>query len=560
MPNITEFSLNTSRVTVIFLLFVLFVGVFSYFDYPKQEDPSITIREAVVTAQFPGMSPARVEDLITRKLEEKIREIGEVDYIKSDSKNGVSVVHVIVKDEFSDLEPIWQDLRNKMNDVAPELPEGTLGPFVNDQFGLTAVATVALWSDGFTMAEMREVARDIRDRLYALNGIRKVELYGIQNEMVFLELSNTKLAQFGINPGIVIRTLQEQNVILPGGQINVEGQVLTVEPSGNFNDVAEIESVIIPIPGTDKVTPLRDLARITRAYVDPPEKPVYFNGRPAIVLSVSILEGQGVNAVEFGERLTTKIKQLEQTLPLGYVLEYATYQPVLVERAVNGAITNLLQTLVIVLFVVVVFLGVRTGLIVGAFVPMAMLMGLVVMSMLDIEMQRMSIAAMIIALGMLVDNGIVVAEDIRSRLESGEDRRDAVLQAGKTLSVPLLTSTLTTIFAFAPIPLAVGGTGEYTLPLGQVIIIVLLSSWFLAMYMTPLLSFWFIKVKPRPAAAEGAASDPYAGRFYQIYRRILETMLRQRIMVLAVVALGMVAAGYSIADMRSRSSLLSIEC
>ena len=219
MSGITEFSLNNSRFTILVLVAVIATGILAFLDYPKREDPSIVIREAVVTAAFPGMSPERVENLITRKLEEKIREMPEVDEILSDSTTGSSVVHVRLKDPYTDLEPIWQDLRNKMGDIKPELPEGTLGPFVNSEFGLTAVATIALWSDGFSLAEMREVARDTRDRLYSLQGIKKVEIYGIQDERVFLDLSNAKMAQFGISPGIILDTLQRQNVILPGGRV-----------------------------------------------------------------------------------------------------------------------------------------------------------------------------------------------------------------------------------------------------------------------------------------------------------------------------------------------------
>ncbi len=542
MSGITQFSLNNSRITVLALLAVIVTGVFAYFDYPKREDPSIVIREAVVTASFPGMSPERVENLITRKLEEKIREMPEVDKILSDSTTGSSVVHVGLHDRYVDVEPIWQDLRNKMNDIASELPEGTFGPFVNDDFGLTAVATIAIWSDGFTLAEMREVARRTHDRLYSLGGINKVEIFGIQSEHVFLDLSNAKMAKFGVSPGVILDTLHRQNVILPGGRISVEGQNLIVEPSGNFNDVAEIESVIIQIPGTEQMTPLDELVSISRGYVDPPDKPVYFNGQPAIVLSVSVSEG--TNSIEFGERLTRKIREIEQSLPIGYVLEYATYQPDLVEKAVDGAMNNVFQSLVIVLIVVIVFLGLRTGLIVGSFVPMAMLLGLVVMSLMDIELQRMSIASMIIALGMLVDNGIVVAEDIRARLDAGQDRREAAIEAGRTLSIPLLTASLTTVLAFAPMMLAEGGTGEYTRSLGQVVTIVLLGSWFLAMFMTPVMCFWFMKVKPRPDAMDEAVHDPYSGGFYRAYRRILEGALRLRFPVLALVLAALAASGY----------------
>jgi len=541
MINITRFSLNNSRLTILFLLLVVFTGVFVYLDYPKQEDPSIVIREAVVMASFPGMSPERVEDLITRKLEEKIREIGEVDEITSDSKTGISLIHVIIKDQFADLQPIWQDLRNKMVDVTPELPKGTQGPFIDDEFGLTSIADIAIWSDGFSMAEMREVARNTRDRLYTLKGIRKVELYGVQKERIYLEFANSKLAKLGLTPGIIGQTLKEQNILLPGGKVNVYGQEVIVEPSGNFNDVDAIAEVMIPIPGTEKVTPLRDVVTIIRDYVDPPEKPVYFNGRQAIILSISIMEG--VNSIEFGERLTHKVRTIEQALPIGYKFDFATYQPSLVEVAVNGAISNLMQTLVIVLAVVIVFLGLRTGLIVGSFVPMAMLLGLIIMSYMDIELQRMSIASMIIALGMLVDNGIVVAEDIRTRMEAGQERLEAVTQAGDTLAVPLLTSSLTTILAFATMLLADGNTGEYTLSLAQVVTIVLMASWFLAMYMTPAMCFWFMKVTPVKKGEPQV--DPYAGRFYIAYQNFLHTVLSNRIIVIGLLIAGMAIAGYA---------------
>jgi multidrug efflux pump subunit AcrB len=533
MKGITAFALENNRVTLLFLLLMAIAGAFSYLTYPKQEDPSIQIRDAVVWAYFPGMAPARVEDLITRKLEEQIRLLGDVDYIKSDSKLGMSFMHVIPRDEVPDLKTVWRDLRDKLVDVTPDLPKGTIGPFINDEFGLTAIADIALWADGFSLAEMRIVARDLRNQLYSLKGIRRVDLYGVQEQRVFLEISNAKLAEFGISPGVLVDTLQQQNIILPGGKLDVAGQNLIVAPSGDFDSVAEIEDVIVTIPGTERVTPLRDLAKISRGYVDPPNQPVYYNGRPAIVLSVSILEGEGVNAVEFGKRLTRDVKQFEQTLPIGYALNYATYQPPLIEGAVKGAATNLMQTLVIVLVVVMLFLGVRTGLIVGSFVPMTMLVSIAIMRVMDIELQRMSIASLIIALGMLVDNGIVIAEDIRTRLQNGEERRQAALASGRSLALPLLTSTLTTIFAFSPIALAIGGTGEYTISIGQVLIITLLSSWFLSMLMTPLMCVWFMKVKPNEPEVEGQGTDPYTGIFYRVYRRFLESVLRMRLLVLA---------------------------
>jgi multidrug efflux pump subunit AcrB len=527
---------------------VLF-GLKQFFNFPRQEDPPITIREVVVSAIFPGMEPMDVEQLITRKLEAQIRTLPEMDDIWSDSKTGIAVIHADTRDEYDDLDLIWQKIRNKMADIKPELPQGTFGPFINDEFGLTAVATVALWSEGFSMAEMRPVARDIRDRLYELDGIRKVELWGVQDEQVFLKFSTTKLSQYGISIGEIVNRLVQTNVVLPGGKIDAAGQDIIVEPSGNFKSLQDIEDVLFEIPGTKKTIQLKDLLMLERGYIDPPNALAYFNGKPAIVISVSITPG--VNSVAFGERLTRKIKDLESQLPIGYVLEYATFQPDLVEKAVNGALSNVYQTLVIVLVVVMLFLGVRTGLIVGSFVPMTMLLGLIVMGFFGLELERVSIASAIIALGMLVDNGIVVAEDIRSRLERGEERRQACIESGKTLAIPLLTSSLTTIFAFLPMLLIDGQTGEYAVSLPMVVIILLLCSWFLSMYMTPSNCFYFMKVKqianaePSEDKKTPIGEDPYSGRFYQIYRAILERMLHHRFIVLTLAFVMLAGGGFA---------------
>jgi multidrug efflux pump subunit AcrB len=388
------------------LALVILVGLVQFFQFPRQEDPPIVIREAVVSAVFPGMVPDQMEDLITRRIEEQIRTMPEIDEITSESKTGVTVIHATTRDEFDNLDEIWKRLRNKMDDLRPDLPDGTIGPFINDEFGLVAIATIALWTDGFSMAEMRLVARDIRDRLYELDGIRKVELYGVQDEQVTLKFSNAKLSQFGITPGEVIQTLVQQNIILPGGSLDAEGNDIIMSPSGNFTSVEDIEEMLIAIPGTQNMVRLDDLVTVERGYLDPPVSLAYFNGRETIVISVSITPG--VNSVAFGEQLTRKLREEESKLPIGYVLDYATFQPDLVVIAVDGALVNVYQTLAIVFVVVMLFLGIRTGLIVGSFVPMAMLLGLIIMRMVGIELERVSIVSSIVALGMLVDNAIVV--------------------------------------------------------------------------------------------------------------------------------------------------------
>ncbi len=538
--TLTKLAIENSRITVLGIALIALIGTRLYLSYPSAEDPSITIRSAIITAYYPGMSADRAEDLITLPIENAMREISAIDDIISTSKTGEVQVEVTIEDAVDDLDAVFQDIRNKANDVKPQLPDNTQGPFVNDEYGLTAVATIALWADGFSLSEMRDVARDVRDRLYVLEGVKKVELFGIQEERIFLEFSPARLVQLGISPQGIFGELIQQNIIEPGGEINASGRSVLIEPSGNFESVNEIGDVLYTIPGTTQVMRLDEVVEIRRGYVDPPKTPVFFNDRPAIVISVSTIDG--TNNLEFGSRLTEVVDKIGQELPIGYVLEYATFQPDLIESAVQGAVENVYQTLAIVLGVVMVFLGVRTGLIVGSFVLFTMLLGIVVMRMFEVEFQRMSITAMIIALGLLVDNGIVVAEDIRVRMERGLDRVKAAIESGRTLALPLLTSSLTTIFAFLPMLLVEGSAGEYTRSLSQVVTILLLGSWFLSMTMTPAVSAWFMKVDQSAGETDTDSISAYSGAMYQFYKPILRAVLKARLLFVIVLVVLLVGA------------------
>jgi multidrug efflux pump len=543
MKSITEFALNNSRTVIVIMLGILFGGIILFLKIPKLEDPYIIIREALVVAKNPGMPVEKVERLITRPIEEKIRSMGEVDDIKdSTSKVGESIMHVTIKDEVpaEDLPQVWKLLRNRMSDVESSLPEGTIGPMVNDTFGDTSVATIALWSDGFSMAEMRETARKTRERLNLMEGIQKIDLTGVQEERIYIEISNAKLAQIGIEPGVILESLRQQNVIRPAGRVNINGIEIVLETLGDFRSIEEISDVPIPVAGYQATIQLRDIATIRKAYVEPIQNPAYYNGHQAIVLSVFLFKG--VDAVEFGERLKKKVREIEQSLPWGYKLDFATFQPELISKSVNGMVSNVVQSVGIVLVVVMIMLGFRTGLIVGSFIPLVMLFGVVMMSVLNVEMQRISLATMIIALGMFVDNAIVVSDDIKVNLESGMDRKEAVIKSGRSLAVPLLTSTLTTVFAFGPIILQIGSTGDYTKSLGQVMIILLMGSWFFSMFSSTSLCYWFLKIKPAAGTDNKEKIDPYQGKFYQIYRKILVFGLRNRMLVLGFVGVAFVAA------------------
>ena len=513
MKALTDWALANQKLVILVTALILVAGPVSFQSHPSREDPAITIRTAVVTAVSPGMAPRRIEDLITRKLEEEIRQMPEVENIRSTSRSGTSTIRVELYDRYTELESIWQDLRNRMNDVQSELPGGTRGPFVNDDYGAVAMATIAVTGTGFSMAEVAETARELRRQLYTVPGLSKVEIYGVEPDTIFVEFDTARLAQLGVSTHALVGAVQQTNVVASGGRLHVEGVGLTVEPTGNFESVSDIGNVAIEVPNLDgQLVYLKDLADIRREYADPPEHPILVNGEPAVVLGIQMVDQFDAHA--FGVSLRQRVADLEHSLPIGYRLQFATFQPDEVDKAVGNVMNNLYQTVIIVLLVVMAFLGWRTGLIVGVMVPLTMLMTLLIMRVTGIELERMSLATLIIALGLLVDNGIVVSEEIGRRLARGEERITAALEAGRSLAIPLLASSLTTVVAFLPLMLADNEAGEYTRSLSIVIAIALLGSWVLAMSVTPTACVAAMKVT-EPVDA----SQQFATPLYQRYKK-----------------------------------------
>lgn len=541
MGRLASYAIGHSRITIFLLFAIVVSGVATYFTQPSQEDPEITIRMAVVTAAFPGMSAERVEQLLVKPIEETAKQMPEVTDITSTASTGLATVRVEVGDQYFDLDPIWGTLRNKMDDLRPRLPEGTSGPFVNDDYGRVAVATLALTGPDFSMAELRQSARHLRDRLGALPLVSQVDLLGVQEERVWLVGNVDVLDQLGVSTQVIVAALSGQNVILPGGSVAADGRRIVIEPTGSFNSVDDIGDVPVTLP-SGGIVYVRDLLTVERGYVDPPDQPAYFNGKPAVMLAVAMVTGTNIS--EFAIDLEAKLAAERQELPLGMELAFATYQPPLVDAAVADATSNLLQTIATVLVVVILFLGVRSGLIVGSIVPLAILMALIGMRFWDIPLHRISIAAIIIALGLLVDNAIVVAEDIKRRMEAGVERLNACIEAPRELGVPLLSSSLTTILAFMPLYLAEDVVGEFVGALSQVVFLALLSSWFLSIAVTPTLCYWFVRV----GADETHKGDPYATAPYRFYRSVLTGILKQRLAftgaMIVVFAISVIGMGY----------------
>ncbi|MEG3640172.1 efflux RND transporter permease subunit [Magnetococcus sp. PR-3] len=537
--NFTCLAFRYRRLVLIILLALLAYGAASYFTLPAREDPEITIREALVVTRYPGLNPDRVEMLITRKLEERIRSIPQVEEIRSTSTMGRSIIHVEIQDRFSDLEPIWQDLRNKVGAAQSSLPSGTQTSVVNDEFGSVSVVTLALSADGFDMAAMHDMSKHIRDVLYSVEGTKKIEILGVQEERIFLEASNAKMARLGISPNTLITILQSQNIIRPGGEIDTGSKSFIIEPTGNYETIDEIGETLISLPGTEEVIPLSDIVTIRRDFLDPPHQTSYHNGQPAVMFAISMLTGY--NVLEYAPRLKTVIEQVEQTLPIGFNLAIATYQADQVASTIHGVSSSVIQTLIIVLVVVMLFLGIRTGLIVGAIVPFVMLATLAIMNMMSLSLERMSLATLIISLGLLVDNGIVIAEDFKRRLENGLNRDAALKGVGDELTVPLLISSLTTILVFLPLMLADHVAGEYTRSISLVIMIALLTSWVLALGFTPTLCYYFLKIDPH---RQKGGKAQRARRSFALYTRFLHWALSNRILFMGLMFTLLVGSGW----------------
>jgi len=522
--SITRLAITRNRVTTAALVIVALAGVQAYFRLPRAEDPGFLIRTAQVTASFPGASPQRVEELVTDKLEEAIQEMAEIDFLSSESQTGLSVIYVNLLPRYKDLQPIWDDLRRKVERVQRDLPAGVV-PVVNDEFGDVFGTVLAVRGEGFSYAELKDIADEARDDLLLLDDVAKVLLLGVQDERVFIEYHDARLAELGLSTLQLEQLLSSRNIITPGGKVYTSDEAIVLEPSGNFNSVEDIRRAVITLPDGQDLVYLQDIADVRRDYVDPPTSVVRATGAPAIGLAISMRDGG--NILTLGEEVRLLLAEFEGRYPHGLEFDIIAFQSDAVDHKVSAFVMNVIQAIGIVILVMLITLGVRTGLIVSSLIPMAMLMALLIMSFLGIGLDQMSLAALIIALGMLVDNAIVMTESIMVQIGQGKDRLQAAIDSARELRIPLLTSSMTTAAAFLPIYLAKSNTGEYTAPLFKVVTITLMSSWILSLTMIPALSYRFLRVPATPP-------QPYQTPFYRRYRQGLTFALRHRALSLGL--------------------------
>ena len=516
--NLTRFAITNNRVTAMLLMAVLVGGYSAYTTMEQAMDPGFTIRTAQIVTRFPGASPERVEALVTDPLETAIQQLPELDFVASTSKTGLSIVSANIRNEFTEMRPIWDSLRRKVDEAARNLPEGARPPEVNDEFGDVYGTLVAITGDGFDYRELKDFAQQFRDSLLRLDNVGKAEIWGTQDERVFIEYNDARLAELNLSVSQVSQILQSRNILISGGSLLAGDERLELEPTGNFNTVDELGRTVISAPGRPDLLYLQDIAAITRGYVDPPSGKVRANGRPALLLAISVREGG--NVVQLGEEVEALLARVSNQYPLGIDFKIVAFEPERVAQKVDDFANSVLQAVAIVLLSMLVMLGLRTGLVVASLVPSALLMSLLVMQWMDLGLNQMTLASLIISLGMLVDNAIVMSESIMVSMSEGVSPVDAAVSSAKELRIPLLTSSLTTSAAFLPIYLAEGTMGEYTGVLFIVVTITLLCSWLLALTVIPLLCTQFLKVKP----AEGA--DAFDSRFYRSYRGVLFRLVR----------------------------------
>jgi len=525
--DLTRWAIKNNRVTSVALVVVLLAGIAAYGRLPRSEDPGFTIRIAMIMTIFPGASPERVEQLITDKIEKAVLEMPEVDFVRSQSKTGASIIFVHVQARYDEMRPIWDRLRRKVERASRDLPQDAFPPVLNDEFGDVFGTIATVTGEGYSYRELKQIADEVKNELLLIDEVAKVEIHGDQAEQIFVEFNNARLAELGISPHQLKQVLESRNIIIPGGHVSTDRERMSLEPTGNFDSIDELEHTVIAHPNMRGVLELGDIADVRRAYVDPAKSMVRASGTAALALAINLREGG--NITELGRKVRAKINRLQAQYPIGVDLEFAAFQADHVNRKVDDFTTNLLQAVGLVLLVMLVTLGLRTGLVVASLIPMTMVMSLLVMSLLEIGLDQMSLASLIIALGMLVDNAIVMSESIMVAIERGEDAIESAVRSAKELRVPLLTSSLTTSAAFLPIFLAESDVGEYTAPLFKVVTIALLSSWVLSLTMTPLLCVQFLRAKPG-----GVEEETFGGRFYRVYRGFVIMLLRHRVLTLLV--------------------------
>ncbi len=517
--NLSDWALGHRSLVWYFMLAFLAAGLFSYLQLGRQEDPDFTIKTMVIQAQWPGASPGEITRELTDRIEKKLEELESLDYTKSVTVAGQTTVFVYLRDntKAGDVPPTWIRVRNMIADVKKDFPQGVIGPFFNDRFGDVFGNIYAFTSDGLSERQLRDRVEDIRAKVLTVPNVGKVDILGAQDEVIYLEFSTRKIAALALDTRSIMTSLQAQNAVAPSGVFQAGPERTSVRVSGQFASEENLKAVNLRV--NDRFFPLTDVATITRGYVDPPATLFRFNGQPAIALAIGMKTG--ANLLQFGEALKEEMSKIVADLPIGVGVHLVADQPVVVEHAVSGFTEALFEAVIIVLGISFLSLGLRAGLIVAIAIPLVLAITFLVMAYAGISLQRISLGALIIALGLLVDDAMIAVEMMVARLEVGDRLEKAATHVYTSTAFPMLTGTLVTVAGFIPIGLNSSNAGEFTFTLFVVIAVSLLVSWIVAVLFTPLLGVTIL-----PAALKGHHEKK--GRFAQLFSRLLIVCLRHR--------------------------------
>ncbi|WP_439502348.1 efflux RND transporter permease subunit [Aminobacter ciceronei] len=516
--NLSDWALNHRSLVWYFMLIFTVAGVFAYLNLGREEDPSFTIKTMLIQANWPGASVDETTRQVTDRIEKKLEELESLDFSRSVTTAGQTIIFVNLKPttKARDVAPTWVQVRNMVNDLRPNFPQGVQGPFFNDRFGDVFGNIYAFTSDGLSMRQLRDYVEMVRTRILTIPNAGKVELIGAQDEVIYLEFSTRQIAALGLNQQAVVASLQAQNAVSPSGVIQAGPERIAVRVGGQFTSEESLRAINLRV--NDRFFRLSDVATISRGYVDPPTALFRVNGEPAIGLAIGMKPN--ANLLEFGDALKALMGQVTGELPVGVGVHQVADQPVIVEHAVSGFTRALFEAVAIVLAVSFISLGMRAGFVVALSIPLVLAITFLVMAYMGISLQRISLGALIIALGLLVDDAMIAVEMMVARLEVGDSLRKAATYVYTSTAFPMLTGTLVTVAGFIPIGLNSSQAGEYTYTLFVVIAVSLLLSWIVAVLFAPLLGVTLL-----PATMK--KHDERPGRFAAGFSRLLRLAVRR---------------------------------
>jgi len=543
VTGIAAYFIRNRVISWMVALIFLIGGIAAFFGLGRLEDPAFTIKDAMVVTSYPGATPQQVEEEVTYPIEKAIQQLTYVDEVNSISSRGLSQITVTMKNNYGpdDLPQIWDELRRKVNDLKGTLPPGVNEPQVIDDFGDVYGILLAVTGDGYSYKELLDYVDYLRRELELVDGVSKVSVSGQQQEQVFIEVSMKKLSSIGLSPDTVFNLLTTQNVVSDAGAIRIGDEYIRIQPTGEFQSVDELGDLLITESGAQGLIFLKDVAEIKRGYVEVPNNIINFNGSLALNVGVSFAEG--VNVVEVGKAFDHRLAELKYQQPVGIEISEIYSQPKEVDKSVSGFVVSLAQAVGIVIIVLLFFMGLRSGLLIGLILLLTVLGTFIFMKYLAIDLQRISLGALVIALGMLVDNAIVVVEGILIGTQKGRTRLQAATDIVTQTKWPLLGATVIAVTAFAPIGLSEDSTGEYCGTLFTVLLISLMLSWFTAISLTPFFADIFFKGQ-KIKQGEGEENDPYNGVIFVIYKKFLQFCMRRAWFTVVVLIAGLAASVY----------------